>query len=93
MEVLQAALLLAVFGNRFTEYFVKPLFEKFEVDKSWLLYIGAVPGFVLSALGGLDLFAVVGIELPYMAGVVATALAVGGGANFLHDIFDNPAGH
>jgi len=93
MEVLQAALLLAVFGNRVIEYFVTPLFEKKGWDKSWLLYIGAVPGFALSALGRLDLFAMLGIELPYMAGVVATALAVGGGANLLHDIFDNPTEH
>lgn len=89
MEALTAALFLAVVGNRVTEYFITPLFVKYEWDKTWLLYVGAVPGFVLAALAGVDLFAMLGIELPYMAGVLMSALAVGGGANFVHDLFDN----
>lgn len=89
MEALAAALLLAIFGNRVIEYFVTPLFEKFNVDKTYLLYVGAVPGFVLSVAAGIDLFAMLGISLAYNMGVYATALAVGGGANLIHDIFDS----
>jgi len=93
MEVLAAALLLAVFGNRVVEFFVTPLFEKYDWDKSWLLYVGAIPGVVLSTAAQLNLFATLGVEMPHLVGVIATAVAVGGGANLLHDVFDNPEGH
>lgn len=88
MEALAAALLIAIFGERLIEYFVTPLFDKYGWDKAWLLYVGALPGFILSVAAQIDLFAMLGITLPYYLGVVATGLAVGGGANLVHDIFD-----
>lgn len=88
MEVLAAALLIAVFGERLIEYFVMPLFDKHGWDKTWLLYIGALPGFILCVAANLDLFAMLGIVMPYPLGVIATGLVVGGGANLVHDIFD-----
>jgi len=88
MEALQAALLIAIFGERLVEYFVTPLFDKYGWDKSWLLYVGALPGFILCVAAEIDLFAMLGITLPYYLGIVATGLAVGGGANLVHDIFD-----
>ena len=88
MEALAAALLIAVFGERVVEYFVTPLFDKYGWDKAWLLYVGALPGFILSVAAKIDLFAMLGITLPYYLGVVATGLVVGGGANLVHDIFD-----
>ena len=88
MGALAAAILIAVFGERITEYFVTPLFVKAGWDKAYLLYIGALPGFILCVAARIDLFAMLGVALPYYLGVIATALAVGGGANLLHDIFD-----
>jgi len=88
MEALAAALLIAIFGERLIEYFVTPLFDKYDWDKAWLLYVGALPGFILSVAAQIDLFAMLDITLPYYLGVVATGLAVGGGANLVHDIFD-----
>lgn len=87
MEALAAALLIAVFGERVIEYFVVPLFEKAGWDKAYLLYVGALPGFILSVAAQIDLFAMLGVALPYYLGVIATGLAVGGGANLIHDIF------
>lgn len=91
MEALAAAILIAVFGERLTEFFVVPLFDKLGWDKAYLLYIGAIPGFILSVAARVDLFAMLGVVLPYYLGVIATGLAIGGGANLVHDIFDTPA--
>jgi len=88
VEILAMALLIAVFGERLTEYFVVPLFTKAGWDKAYLLYVGALPGFILSVAARIDLFAMLGVALPYYLGVIATGLAVGGGANLIHDIFD-----
>jgi len=46
----------------------------------------AIPGFVLSLLAGLDLFAAVGLPLAGYGGLGATALIVGFGANLVHDL-------
>lgn len=90
MGALAAAVLIAVFGERITEYFITPLFEKAGWDKAWLLYVGALPGFILCMAARIDLFAMLGVALPYYLGVIATGLVVGGGANLVHDIFDGP---
>lgn len=88
MGALAAAILIAIFGERVVQYFVTPLFEKYGWDKTWLLYVGALPGFILCVAAKIDLFAMLGIALPYYLGVIATGIAVGGGANLVHDIFD-----
>jgi len=89
MEALAAAIFIAVFGERVVEYFITPLFEKMGWNKAWLLYVGALPGFILSMAAQIDLFATLGVPIMYPLGIIATGLAVGGGANLVHDIFNS----
>lgn len=80
----QEAAFLAIVGNRIIEVFVKPFFVKFKLDTFWLRPISWVVCGALSGLAGLNLFDEQ-FANPYV-GVVLTAIAVGGGANFL-DLF------
>ena len=90
MEVLLAIPFLAFVGERLSEYLLKPLTERLPWPEGWEDYaeglICAIPGFVMGILTQLDLFAAIGIVMPYPAGVIITAICIGGGANRLHDI-------
>lgn len=83
--MLESAFLLAMFGNRLVEVFVKPLFDKFKLDKFWLMPASWVVCGALGALSGLNLFA--DLFPNPVIGLVLTAVTIGGGANLLHDVF------
>jgi len=77
---------LMVLSNRLVEAFVTPIFERFGLDKFWLMYIAWLIAGVLVWLSGVNLF---GEILPSeIAGQVLTAIVAGGGANLLHDLVD-----
>jgi len=90
MEVLLAIPFLAFVGERLSEYLLKPLTERLPWPEGWDDYaerlICAIPGFAMGILTQFDLFAAVDIAMPHPAGVIITAICIGGGANFLHDI-------
>lgn len=84
--MLEKALYIATLGNRLVEALVAPIWKKFELDTFWLMPIAWVVCGVLGALAGLNLFADVFPDP--LVGVILTAIAIGCGANFLHDFFD-----
>jgi hypothetical protein len=98
MEPLLAVVFLSAAGERLSEWLLKPLilFVSRWLDpgnqgdpdfKDWVeRLVCAVPGVAWSLLVGLDIFAELGLVMPYSAGVISTAVLVGGGANLVHDI-------
>ncbi len=84
-EGLAVAAFLVVVVNRLVAGLVTPIFEKFSLDKFWLMYIAWVFGGALVFLSGVNLF---DAYLPDpLAGQLLTALVAGGGANLLYDVF------
>lgn len=77
-----------VLANRLVEMLIKPLFEKYGLDKFWLMYVAWVLAGVLVAFTQLNLFAAF-IPNP-LVGMILTAVVAGGGANILHDLTDSP---
>ena len=94
MEVLIALPFVAYVGERLSEKIIKPFIKivssVFELGQEKADYVEAIvcaiPGFAISLLAGLDLFAAVGIPLAGYGGLVCTALVVGFGANLVHDL-------
>ena len=79
---------MMVLANRLVAALVTPIFEKYSLDKFWLMY----PSWILSGVfvwfTGLNLFA------PFipnaLIGQILTAIVAGGGSNLLHDLTDKP---
>lgn len=89
METLAIALFLSLVVNRIIEYAVKPVKQRYpDLDMWWLVYVAWVAGAALAWVAQINLFA---DYLPNpLAGLILTAIVVGGGANLLHDIFQSP---
>lgn len=88
IAAITAATFLAIVANRLVDGLITPIFDKFELDKFWLLYISWAVGGVLVWLGGVNLFGeYIDSEL---IGQILTAIVAGGGANLIHDLFDKP---
>ena len=86
LETLAVVLFLATVGNRLVEALVTPLYEKFGWDKFSIMYVAWVLTSVLAYLSGANLF--VDYFSSAIVGKLLTGLVAGGGANFIHDIFD-----
>ena len=85
-QVLAVVIGFMVLANRLVEMLVTPLFEKFEWDKFWIMYIAWVVSGVLVAFSQVNLFEAF---IPnQIVGLVLTAIIAGGGANLLHDLVD-----
>lgn len=88
VEILAIVLALAVLANRLVAAFITPLFEKYQLDRFWLLYVAWAVAGVLVWLTGVNLFAA---YIPSaLAGQILTAICAGGGANLFHDLVDKP---
>lgn len=75
-----------ILANRLVEMLVTPLFEKYHLDRFWLMYVAWVFSGVLVAFSQVNLFAA---YIPNaIVGLVLTAVVAGGGANLLHDLTD-----
>jgi uncharacterized membrane protein HdeD (DUF308 family) len=91
--IFDSALLAVVIGfmilaNRLVEMLVTPVFDKYKLDKFWLMYVSWVLSGVLVWLTGYNLFATF---IPnVLVGQILTAIVAGGGANLLHDLTDKP---
>ena len=89
-SVLGVVIGFMVLANRLVAMLVRPLFEKYELDKFWLMYVAWIFSGVLVAFSQVNLFAA---YIPNaIVGLVLTAIVAGGGANLLHDLTDEPSG-
>lgn len=78
---------LVILVNRFIEAFVTPIFDKFNLDKFWIMYIAWAIAGAMVFLTGANVFQEL-IPNP-IVGQILTALVSGGGANILHNLMDN----
>jgi len=85
-ETLAIVIGFMVLANRLIEALITPLFDKYALDKFWLMYIAWAVSGVLVWLSGVNLF----VEyIPnVLIGQALTAIVAGGGANLLHDLVD-----
>lgn len=97
MEALEAVMFLTVAGERLAEWLLKPLTEwipevismSAKKQAYFEMLICAIPGFAFSVLARLDAFCALGITFaPPIAGVIITAIFVGGGSNLVHIFVD-----
>lgn len=88
MDTLVIAIFLATLNNRLVECLIAPAFERFGWDRFWLLYLSAGTGLTITVLAGIRLLLPVGADVSYWADVIISGLIVGGGANLIHDIFN-----
>lgn len=86
--ILAVVLGFMVLANRMVAMLVTPLFEKYSLDKFWLMYASWVLSGVLVYLTGYNLFSE-WIASP-LIGQILTSIVAGGGANLLHDLTDKP---
>jgi hypothetical protein len=90
VQVFLFAAFLALIVERLVEKFVKPLLP--EAYQHWSAYAALALGLIFSWAFGIDLLTpvatAVGLE-PFVpwAGYLLTGLIVGGGSNFLHDVW------
>ena len=83
-EVLSIVIGFMVLANRLVEALVTPVFDKYELDKFWLMYVAWIVSGVLVFLANVNLFELV---IPSMIiGQILTSIVAGGGANLLHDL-------
>lgn len=91
LQVFFFAAMLALIIERLTEKFVRPLLERW--GQEWLLaYVALLLGLLFSLAFGIDLLTPLAVAVglsPFVpwAGYLLTGLMVGGGSNFLHDVW------
>lgn len=86
-ETLSAAIVAAFVLERLVDALVKPIWEHFELDNFWLLYIAWAIGSLgayATGLNALPVFAAV----PWV-GRLLTCFVVGLGSSFIYDMVDN----
>jgi len=89
MAPLVLAFFITIVVERIVNALVEPIRKKWpDLDLWWLIYVTWVFGGFVSWLAKINLFEVV-LPDQQIAGLLLTAVVVGGGANLLHDIFDN----
>jgi hypothetical protein len=85
-EVLAIVIGFMVLSNRLVAALITPIFDKYQVDKFWLMYVAWVMAGVLVFLADVNLFAQFIPNL--LIGKILTAIVAGGGGNLLHDLTD-----
>jgi hypothetical protein len=85
-EILAIVIGFMVLSNRLVEALVTPIFEKYKLEKFWLMYVAWAVSGILVWLSGLNLF--VEFMPDPLVGKILTAIVAGGGANLLHDLTD-----
>ena len=80
---------MMVLANRLVAMLITPLFEKYNLDKFWLMYPAWIISGVFVWFTGVNLFAAF---IPNaLIGQILTAIVAGGGSNLLHDLTDKPS--
>lgn len=85
-SVLAVLLGIATLSNAIIEALVTPIFDKYNMDKFFLMYIAWAVAGVLTFLGGINLFEAV-FASP-IVGLILTAVIAGRASNILHDLTD-----
>jgi hypothetical protein len=85
-EILAVVVGFMVLANRLVEALITPIFDKYELEKFWLMYVAWAVSGVLVWLAGVNLF--VEFMPDPLVGKILTAIVAGGGANLLHDLTD-----
>jgi hypothetical protein len=79
---------MMVLANRLVAALITPIFDKYELDHFWLMFVAWIISGMFVWLTGVNLFA------PYIPdaiiGQILTAVVAGGGGNLLHDLTDKP---
>ena len=86
LSALTAAAFMVTVAERLVTGLIAPIFEKFHIDKFYLMYAAWIVGGGLVWLTGANLFA--SFMADPLVGQILTAVVAGGGANLLHDLFD-----
>jgi hypothetical protein len=89
-DALKVAVFLSVLNNRLVAMFATPLFERFNIDKRWLMYVAGVTGMLLSLAAQVNFFAT-GFFTNPLIGIILSGIVLGGGASLLHDVTDGGA--
>lgn len=89
---LRAAMTMAAFlvivVNRIVEMLIKPVFDRQEWDKFYLMYVSWGLGTLIVALTNINIFFFIDWRFP-VVGTILTGIVSGGGANLLHDLADS----
>lgn len=85
-QVLAVVFGMAALAKGLIDALVAPLFEKFQLDKFWLMYAAWIVSGVFVWFTGMNLFSAY-IPSPAV-GLIMTAIVAGVGANVLHDVTD-----
>ena len=75
-----------ILANRLVSGFITPIFDKYNIDKFWLMYVAWGLSGLLVWLSGVNLFE--GYIPDMLVGQILTAVVAGGGANIIHDLKD-----
>lgn len=89
VQVLGIVIGFMVLANRLVAALIRPIFEKYELDTFWLMFVAWIASGLLVWLADVNLFATF---IPsVLVGKILTAIVAGGGSNLLHDLTDKPA--
>jgi hypothetical protein len=86
VQAVAIAAFMATVSNRLVAGLVTPIWEKFNLDNFWLMYVAWAVGGILVWITHVNIFADF-VPNP-LTGQILTALVSGGGANIIHDLFD-----
>lgn len=86
-ELLAIVIGMMVLANRLVAALVTPIFEKYNLDKFWLMYIAWIVAGLLVWPTGVNIFG--DVISNQIIGQVLTIVVAGGGSNLLHDLTDN----
>lgn len=78
------ALMVAVINERVVDYVFGPLFKYFKWDPEFKKYAALATGCTISIVSQLTLFP----QLNPVVDLILTGVLIGGGSNFVHDIWD-----
>lgn len=85
-EILAIVIGFMILANRLVEMLITPIFDKYKLEKFWLMYVAWAIAGVLVFLADVNLFEAYIPSL--LIGKILTAIVAGGGANLLHDLTD-----
>ena len=88
IQVLGIVLGFTVLANRLVAALITPIFDKYNLDKFWLMFVSWVICGLLVWFSGINLFSTY-FASP-LIGQILTAIVAGGGSNILHDLIDQP---
>lgn len=80
---------ISTLANAIVEAIIKPIWERYNLDNFWLLYIAWIAAGVLTFLGNINLFEMVFESA--IVGLILTAVIAGRASNILYDLTDRGA--